>query len=305
MRMKEQTEQFLKNIAGFPPLHHMTPGDIRKVVVANTISDQFKLSSTEDIPLQGPHGEFTIRIYRPTTEPLLPVILFFHGGGFVFNRMPDYDPMCSKLAVTTGYAVVSVDYHLAPEFKFPVPVDEALYAAEWVYDHASSLGLNPNQLAVAGESVGANLAAVVAQHARKRISPAISYQILLCPLTDWTGEHESRVTNGKGYFLETALLEYCADHYLNTDVDRQNPLASPLLGDVTCVAPALIVTAEFDPLRDEGERYAEKLAEHGVRVAHKRYEGMIHCFYAMTDLFDDGHDVYELIRSELQTINNA
>jgi len=302
MSMKEQTKQFLNDIAGIPPLHHLTPEEIRKVVVANAISDSFELASTEDVQLQGPHGGFAIRIYRPTAGLELPVILFFHGGGFVFNRMPHYDPMCSKLAVTTGYAVVSVDYHLAPEHKFPVPVDETLYAAQWVYDHASSLGLDPNHISVAGESVGANLAAVVAQQASKQITPAIRYQILLCPLTDWSGEYESKVTNGKGYFLETALLEYCADHYLNTDADRQNPLASPMLGDVTGLPPALIVTAEYDPLRDEGERYAQKLVEHGVQVTHKRYEGMIHCFYAMTDMFEDGHDVYDLIRKELQSI---
>ncbi|CAG7637051.1 alpha/beta hydrolase fold domain-containing protein [Paenibacillus allorhizosphaerae] len=300
MSMHEQTRKFLEDISGFPPLHLLSPEEIRKVVVATAISDNFELAGTEDRQLQGPHGAFAVRIYRPTDEKKLPVILFFHGGGFVFNRMEHFDPMCSKLAAATGYAVVSVDYHLAPEHKFPVPVDEAMFAAKWVHENAASLGLDPGNLSVAGESVGANLAAVVAQLARNQGGPAITMQILLCPLTDWSGDHESMRTYGTGYFLTSALLDYCAGHYLNDEADKCNPLASPLLGDVAGLPPALIVTAEYDPLRDEGERYGQKLIENGVKVTSKRYPGMIHLFYAMTDVFDDGNDVYDLIRQELQ-----
>ncbi|WP_282940196.1 alpha/beta hydrolase [Paenibacillus sp. RC67] len=301
MRMPEQTKQFLEDISEFPALHLMSPEEIRKTVVANAISDSFESVKKEDYELQGPHGEFSVRIYRPSEDQPLPVINFYHGGGFVFNRMGDYDPMCSKLASSTGYAVVSVDYHLAPEYKFPVPVDEALFAAQWVYKNAKSLGVNPDKMVVSGESVGANLAAVVAQQAPKNGLPTISYQILLCPLTDWSGEYESKQTYGSGYFLTSALLNYCADHYLNDAADKTNPLASPLLGDTNDVPPALIVTAEYDPLRDEGERYGQKLAESGIQVTMKRYEGMIHLFYAMTDVFEDGHDVYDLIARQLRT----
>jgi len=299
-----QTRQFLKDIAGFPPLHLMAPEEIRKVVVANVISDVAELEGTEDHELAGPHGPLAIRVYRPRGGDLkrLPVILFFHGGGFVFNRIDHYDPMCGKLADVTKHAVVSVDYKLAPEHKFPVPIEEALYAAEWVYANAFSLGFDPDRIAVAGESVGANIATVVAQQAVKRGTIPIAYQILLCPLTDYARAHTSKETYADGYFLTTALLEACAGHYLRGEPDRTDPLASPIYGDVNGLPPALVVTAELDPLRDEGEAYARKLAEHGVQVTLKRYPGMIHMFYALTDIFDDAADVYELIRKELTAI---
>lgn len=298
--MPETTRKFLADIAGFPSLHLMEPEEIRKAVVANAISDEVTLASTDDVVLDGPHGPLPIRIYRPqTAQHPLPVIVFFHGGGFVFNRMEHYDPMSSKLAAATSHAVVSVDYRLAPEHKFPVPVDEALFATQWVYDNAASLNLDASRLSVAGESVGGNLTAIMAQHAAKLGTFKIAHQILISPLTDWSLHYESKRTYAAGYFLETALLECCARHYLHSDDDRMNPLASPMHGDVTGVAPALIVTAEYDPLRDEGEQYGQKLADNGVRVVLKRYAGMIHTFYAMTDVFEDGHDVYARINEEL------
>ncbi|ACS99231.1 alpha/beta hydrolase [Paenibacillus sp. JDR-2] len=299
MKMPEATKRFLEDIAGFPPLHLLSPEEIRKVVVANAISDRVELAGTEDITLEGPHGPLPVRIYRPSNRPALPAIVFFHGGGFVFNRMGHYDPMCGKLAAATDHAVISVDYRLAPEHKFPVPVEEAVYAAEWVYRQASSLGLDPERIAVAGESVGGNLAAIVAQQAVSRGTFSVAAQILLCPLTDWAGDYASKRIYGEGYFLDSALLEYCAGHYLNSDVDRANPLASPLYGDTAGVAPAIVVTAEYDPLRDEGELYSQRLIASGAEVTHKRYAGMIHLFYALTDVFEDGHDVYALINQVL------
>ncbi|TVX96898.1 alpha/beta hydrolase [Cohnella terricola] len=303
MSMPEQTRKFLKDVSEFPPLHLMSPEEIRKAVVANAITESHDLAGTEDVLLNGPHGELVIRIYRPTREASLPVIVFFHGGGFVFNRMEHYDPMCGKLALATGHAVVSVDYRLAPEHKFPVPADEAFYATQWVYDRAVSLGLDPKRIAVAGESAGANLAAGVAQQARKLGSLPIYFQILICPLTDWSREYESKRQYGEGYFLTMALLDYCAGHYFRNEADKADPLASPLLGDTNGLPPALVVTAEYDPLRDEGESYARKLADSGVRTVLKRYDGMIHLFYAMTDVFEDGHDVYDLIKRNLQSLN--
>jgi len=298
--MPTATKQFLADIAGFPSLHLLSPEEIRQVVVANVISDHFDLAAIEDLELDGPHGALPIRVYRPRGgQQPLPVIVFFHGGGFVFNRMDHYDPMCSKLAAETGHAVVSVDYRLAPEHKFPVPADEAIYATQWVYDHAAALGLDPSRVSVAGESVGGNLAAITAQQAVQRGTFKLAHQILLSPLTDWAGHYESKRTYASGYFLETALLEYCAGHYLNSDAERTNPLASPMYGEVKGVAPALVVTAEYDPLRDEGEQYGQKLLDGGVRVEMKRYAGMIHMFYAMTDVFEDGHDVYARIHEAL------
>ncbi|MFC5404866.1 alpha/beta hydrolase [Cohnella soli] len=300
MTMPESTQKFLADISEFPALHTMTPEQIRQVVVANMISDDAPLAGMVDFELDGPHGKLAVRMYRPTANLTLPAIVFFHGGGFLFNRMEHYDPMSGKLAVTTGHAVISVDYRLAPEHKFPVPVDEAIYATQWVFDHAAEIGIDPERISVAGESVGATLATVVAQQARKNGASAIAHQILLNPLTDWSTDYESKQTYGAGYYLETALLEACAGYYLNDDAERANPLASPIHGQVDGIAPALIVTAEYDPLRDEGERYADKLQAAGVDVVLKRYPGMIHTFYALTDIFEDGHDVYELVRDRLQ-----
>ncbi|MCP1308754.1 alpha/beta hydrolase [Paenibacillus tyrfis] len=282
-------------------MHKLTPEEIRKVVIATAILETYDLASTETLELSGPHGPLAVRLYRPSNESSLPVILFFHGGGFVFTTMEQYDPMCSKLAAVSDCAVLSVDYRLSPENPFPVPVEEALFAAAWLGEHAASLGLDPTRIIVSGESAGANLAAVVAQRAGKDGVPNIAYQILLCPLTDWSGEYESKETYGTGYFLTKALLDYCAGHYLG-EWNRKNPLASPLFGETASLAAALVVTAEYDPLRDEGERYAHKMIESGVKVTLKRYPGMIHLFYAMTDVFPDGNDVYDLIRRQLRTL---
>ncbi|GIN74901.1 alpha/beta hydrolase [Bacillus sp. J14TS2] len=301
MSIPMETKQFLDQIASSPPLHLMTPEEIRNAAEATAISEDIPLSTIEDIVLQGPHGELAVRLYRPSENANMPVILFFHGGGFVFNRMNDYDPMCRKLAASTGRAIVSVDYRLAPEYKFPVPVDEAIYAAEWLSMHAQQYGLDAKRIAVAGESVGATLAAVVAQQARINESIAVQYQVLLCPLTDWKRDYDSRKTYGDGYFLTTALLDCCGSHHFNTVDERKNPLASPIYGDVKDVAPALVITAELDPLRDEGEKYGQMLIENGVKVTMKRYHGMIHLFYALTDIFDDGNDVYDVIRDQLST----
>ncbi|MCR8644329.1 alpha/beta hydrolase [Paenibacillus sp. N1-5-1-14] len=303
LTMPASTKLFLADIAKFPPLHTMIPEELRKVVVANAISDNFQLASVKDYNLEGPHGEFKVRLYRPTEESNLPVLVFFHGGGFVFNRIEHYDPMCSKLATATGCVVASVDYHLAPEYKFPVPVDEALFATKWVSEQASELRIDPNRIVVAGESVGGNLAAIVAQHAGLDGVPSIACQILICPLMDWNGIYESRQTYASGYFLDQALLDYCADHYFELNTNRANPLVSPIYGKVDGVAPALIITAEFDPLRDEGEAYGKLLSDQGIKVSSKRYDGMIHLFYALTDVFEEGHDVYDLIRDELRELH--
>lgn len=301
MTMPEHTKAFLDEAAKFPPLHRLTPEEIRKAVIATAISETYDLASTETLELNGPYGPLAARLYRPSNESSLPVILFFHGGGFVFTTMEQYDPLCIKLAAVSDCAVLSVDYRLSPENPFPVPVEEALFAAAWLGKHAEALDLDPMRIIVSGESVGANLAAIVAQKTGKNGVPNIAYQVLLCPLTDWFSEYESKEAYGTGFFLTKVLLDYCTGHYLG-EWNRKDPLASPLFGETIGLAPALVVTAEYDPLRDEGERYAYKMIENGVKVTLKRYPGMIHLFYAMTDVFPEGNDVYDLIRRQLRTL---
>lgn len=301
MALHEQASQFLSQLAQFAPVHTLTPDKFREVAVATAISETYELR-TEDHQLPGPHGAQLVRIYRPNEEGTLPVIVFYHGGGFVINDVEAVDPMCRKLAAITGFAVASVDYRKAPEFKFPVPVEEALFALKWISDHAPELDLDREKIVVAGDSAGGNLAAVVAQLARDQGGPAIAYQVLICPLTDWSAHYESKARYHSGYFLEKATLDYFEGHYLRNEIDRLDPLASPMLGNFAGLPPALIITAEYDPLRDEGEQYGYKLVEQGVKVTLKRYNGMIHLFYGMTDLFEDGEDVYQTIRQELYNI---
>lgn len=298
MTLHKQAKEFLRNSAQFAPVHTLSPEKFREVAIATAISETYDIH-TEDHQLDGPHGMILVRVYRPQPAGALPVIVFYHGGGFVINDVEAVDPMCRKLAAKTGYAIVSVDYRKAPEYKFPVPVEEALYALEWVYEHANALGLIREKIVVAGESAGGNLAAVVSQLARDNGGPNIAYQILICPLVDWSEQYESKKQYESGYFLEKATLDYFAGHYLREEADRLNPLASPIIGNLAGLPPALLITAQYDPLRDEGEKYGIKLMEHGVKVTLKRYNGMIHMFYAMTDLFDDGEDVYKTIHHEL------
>lgn len=302
MPLHEQAKQFLQDISTLPASHTIEPAELRAMVAGTIMSETYALESTEDVELPGPHGPLTLRIYRPLKDQLLPVIVFYHGGGFVLCDIDKYDPLCRKLAAMTGCAVVSVGYRLAPEYKFPVAVEEAVFAAEWVYANCAALGFDPARLIAAGDSAGGNLAAVVAQSARQSGRLNIAAQLLICPLTDWNGDYESRRQFASGYFLDAEIMDYFARHYLRGDADRLNPLASPALGDVTGLPPALIITAECDLLRDEGEAYGHRLVQAGVRTTIKRYPGMIHGFYAMTDLFTDAHGVYEEIRRELESL---
>ncbi|WP_081417575.1 alpha/beta hydrolase [Paenibacillus sp. Soil522] len=303
MTLHVQVETFLRDIASLPPSHTLEPEELRKVVAGTVISDAYELALTEDREVQGPHGHMLLRIYRPLKKGVLPAIVFYHGGGFVICDVEKYDPLCRKLAAVTECAVVSVDYRLAPEHKFPVAAEEAIFAARWVAGHCTSLGFDLEKLFVAGDSAGGNLAAVVAQQVRDEGGPGIAGQILICPMADFSQEYESMRLFASGYFLNRNVLDYFTRHYLHDEADRTHPLASPMLGRLAGLPPTLIMTAEYDPVRDEGEMYGRRLIEAGVKVTLSRYPGMIHGFYAMTDLFDNGHTVYEDIYAFLQSID--
>jgi acetyl esterase len=238
------------------------------------------VARVENRTIPGPAGEIAVRIYWPTEAADLPAIVFFHGGGWVICGLDSHDHTARALAVDTGAIVVSVDYRLAPEHKFPAAADDSLAATRWVHANASALGADPSRIAVAGDSAGGNLAAVVAQDVAAAGAPSLAFQALIYPVTGspWD-ERASYVDNATGYMLTTESMQWFADHYVNDHAELSHPRFAPLHGDVTGVAPAIVITAEFDPLRDEGEAYGAKLAAAGIPVTATRYDGQIHGFF--------------------------
>ncbi|MDQ1375382.1 MAG: acetyl esterase, partial [Actinomycetota bacterium] len=223
---------------------------------------------------------------RPSDRRPLPVLVFFHGGGFVIGDLDTHDQVCRQLANGSHAIVVAVDYRLAPEHPYPAAPDDCFAATTWIHEHATELGGDPTRMAVAGDSAGGNLAAVVAQEARDKGGPPLKAQILIYPATDLSMQHPSITENGEGYLLTKEGMDWFMGHYA-PDVDdvRCSPLAAV---DLSGLPPALVITAEFDPLRDEGEAYAAHLREAGVPVVLSRYDGMIHGFFQLGVLLDAG-----------------
>jgi acetyl esterase len=273
---------------GNPPMSEQTPEQARAgfLMLAAAAGAPEEPVPTEDRTVPGPAGEIPVRVYRPVSERPLPVVVYFHGGGFVIGDITTHDTTCHRLAAGVPAVVVSVDYRLAPEHRFPAAVDDCEAATQWVSAHAAELGADAARLAVAGDSAGGNLAAVVSRRARDAGGPAIAFQLLVYPATDMTGSFPSHVENGTGYLLDTDAMTWFLENYL-AGADPLHPDASPIhVEDLSGLPPALVVTAEFDPLRDEGEAYAARLREAGVKVTTSRYDGMIHGFYGLDSLFD-------------------
>ncbi|MEU2033671.1 alpha/beta hydrolase [Nocardia amamiensis] len=235
--------------------------------------------------IPGPPGapEVRVRIYRPAgaTAPA-PVVVFCHGGGFVICSLDSHDRFCRVMANGTDAIVVSVDYRQAPEHQYPAAAEDAYAALRWVADHAASLGGDPACLVVAGDSAGGNLAAVMALMARDRGGPRIARQLLLYPMLDPACATESYRENAEGYFTTAAHLRWYWRQYLDSH-DDTDPYANPLSADLAGLPPAHIVTAEFDPLRDEGESYGQRLRQAGVSAEVRRYDGMFHGFLSMAE----------------------
>jgi acetyl esterase len=223
------------------------------------------------------------------------VLVWYHGGGWVLGDLETADASCRELAVRAGCLVVSVEYRLAPEHPFPAGVDDAWEALGWVAEHAAELGGDPARLAVGGDSAGGTLAAVVTHRARDRGGPPIAFQLLVYPVTDLRLGHPSVEDNADGYVLTRDSMLWFRSHYVGAnEADVLNPLASPLLAeDHSGLPPALIITAGYDPLRDEGEAYGRKLEEAGVPVTVHRYEGQIHGFFAMVALLDGAKEALD------------
>ena len=241
------------------------------------------VAKVEDLLIPGPAGQIPVRVYAPQGSRPFPVLVFFHGGGFAIGSIEGYDELCREVTNAAGCIVVSVDYRLAPEHKFPAAVDDCYTATKWVAENANAIGGDPTRIAVGGDSAGGNLAAVVALMARDRGKPPLVYQLLVYPCTNFAVfDTPSHRENAEGYFLTKDDMVWFMNLYLRSEADAHNPYASPLRAhDFRGLPPALVVTAEFDPLRDEGEAYAARLREAGVPVVCTRYNGMIHGFLSM------------------------
>lgn len=241
------------------------------------------LESVTDRTIDGPNGDVPIRIYEPgTAGDARPLLLYFHGGGWVVGSLETHDDTCRKLAAESGYPVVSVDYRLAPEHPFPAGLEDCYAALEWAREAASKLDADPGRLVVAGDSAGGNLAAAVTLLARDGDGPDIAYQVLVYPSTgDVTGT-DAYEENGEGYFLTTDDMTWFRDHYFAREIDQGNVYALPRRAhDLSSLPPATVLTAGFDPLRDDGAAYARRLEADGVAVTHRNYDDMIHGFFGM------------------------
>ncbi len=309
MQLDSQTQAWLQAVAdsGLPPLNEMPVSDARATYGA--VVSQFGLppepvADIVDRTIPGPAGPIPVRIYTPKGSGAFPALIYYHGGGWVIGDLDVVDGPCTVLANRAHAVVVSVDYRLAPEHPYPAAIEDAYAALNWVADNAALLNVDAERLAVAGDSAGGNLAAVVALLARDEGSPALVHQLLLYPATDMLRQTVSARDNGEGYFLTTDLLKWFQEHYLPGGADPTDWRASPLRApDLSGLPPALVITAEFDPLRDEGEAYAVRLREAGVEAVVTRYDGQIHAFAAnLAGAIDQGRAAIEDAGRHLRTV---
>jgi len=259
--------------------------------------DAGALASVEDksIPVDK-STNITVRIYKPVGEGAFPLIVYFHGGGWTIGSINTHDPICRALCVWAKAVVVSVQYRLAPEFSFPIPLEDCYQASLWAQQHAKELNADASRLIVAGDSAGGNLAAVVCLLARDRklkgeTVPVIRHQLLLYPITDANFETNSYTENADGYVLRRSDMQWFWHQYVAKPRERNNPYVSPLQADLLNLPPATVITAQYDTLRDEGNAYAKKLQAAGVKVTHREIAGMIHGFIGFAALVDKGREV--------------
>jgi acetyl esterase len=288
---------------GGPALSEMSPSDAREMYKNLSAFDQpEEVARVDDRVIPGAGNDIAVRVYTPQEAigGAAPLLLWLHGGGWVIGDLDTADATARALANRSGAVVVSVGYRLAPEHTAPAALDDALAALTWAVENGELLGVDATHVAVGGDSAGGNLAAVLCQRVRDEFGPDIDFQLLVYPVVDCTLSHPSIEENAEGYFLtKDAMLWFCG-HYLGA-VDPKDPSVSPLHADsLAGLPPALVITAEFDPLRDEGEAYATALRDAGVSVEAIRYEGQIHGFVGMAALLDDGKDALDRAGSALR-----
>lgn len=301
MPLHPQTANILAAIEalGAPPFETLDVPVARAGFDAMIVPSSEPMHEIRDLDADG----VRVRLYRPNDRPNLGLLVYYHGGGWVLGNIESHDDVCRKLANHMGHAVLSVDYRLAPDHPFPAPLVDSVNALRWAHANAASLGVDPQRIAVGGDSAGGNLAAVVAQ-----MQPvALCYQMLIYPVTDARRGSQSYVDNANGYRLTAGSMKWFCDHYLSGEHGSEaDPRVSPLCADDAVLAgtpPALVITAEFDPLRDEGEQYANRLIDNGVPCSLTRYFGQIHGFFSMSAMCDDGgHAIAHAARAVKQAL---
>jgi len=306
--LDSQCAAFLDQLAaaGGSPLHELTPSEARERAFPPELTGpEQPLHAVDDRVLPGVAGPVPIRVYRPSAGAPLPALVYFHGGGFVLGGLDMNDRPCRALANGAGCVVISVDYRLAPEHPFPAAFDDALAATAYVAAHAAEFGVDANRIAVGGDSAGATLATQVAQRARDGGGPALAFQLLVYPWVDFTDDGPLTREYADGHFLTAASLDWFAGHYLPPDVDRRLPSVSPFFADLARLPPAFVLTAECDPLRDQGEAYARRLQEAGVATQLKRYDGMFHPFFSLGGAIDGAKTAMADVAAALKTALSA
>jgi acetyl esterase len=288
VELHPQAEAVLAHIAslGYPPITEVSPDEARAIRRAHLRPSEIELHEIRDLDA----GGVPARLYRPSDEDGLGLLVYLHGGGWVVGDLVTHDSTCRALAAESGHAVLAVDYPLAPEHPFPAAFDDATTATRWAYDHANSLGCDPDKLAIGGDSAGGNLAAALTQSG----DLPVRFQLLVYPVTDARCNTQSYEDFAGGPYLTRASMDWYIAHYLSGgDGAVDDPRVSPLLGDDDALAkspPTHVITVETDVLRDEGEAYAARLESVGVPTTLRRYEGMFHGFFALPELIDTGRE---------------
>ena len=296
MPLDPQIIQVMEQMAalGLPQAHTVSPAEARTNAKKRPRAPGPEVAKVEDRIIPGPDGDVPVRIYTPEGEGPFPILAWYHGGGWVVGDLESADGSARNLCVGGQCVVVSVDYRLAPETKFPGPAEDCWAATTWAVKNASSFNGDPTRLAVGGDSAGGNLAAAMSLMAADRGGPEIALQLLVYPVTDVDFNTVSYGDNAEGFGLTKATMQWYWDHYLSGGEDAANPYAAPLQAkSLAGQPPALVITAEYDPLRDEGEAYAKRLQEAGVEATSTRYDGMIHGFFSMGGVVDKGQQAVD------------
>ena len=302
MALHPQAQVILQMMAaaGGPVIQNSDAAEFREYYNSRQLPSTEEVFEIRDVVASGVPS----RLYRPNADKNLGLLVFYHGGGWVIGGLDSHDSVCRSLANRMGHAVLSVDYRLAPEHRYPAAVEDALCSLRWAYDNAAELGVDPDRIAVGGDSAGGNLAAIVSQ---QRPVPIV-FQMLIYPATDMTASFPSHVENAAGPVLTKQAMEWFTNHYMPSDADKRDPLASPHFAPDSLLKgapPALIITAELDPLRDEGEEYGRRLIANGVTASVIRYNGMFHSFFQMHQLLDDANTAHTLAASMVAKALNA